>query len=169
MIPTKCLHKIIDNADADGPSTCSNDIPNENEIMTVVHSALICRKQMSEQSGYKGLDVSKQLARSFVPEMLHLYLDVLMKGQEAVDDFFDNKCFGDTADNDSNDYGDSETVSDSDDDIGSEDEEEYADNVDINEGNWQLCLNFHSNFSNTKLYYYYCLCPQTIFEYVVLI
>lgn len=118
MIPTKSLHKIIEMADADVSSTYSNDPSIETNIMTVVHSALICRKQLSEQPGFMGLNVSKQSVRSVVPEMLQLYLDVLMKGQEAVDDYFDRKS---DEDNDDGDYCEVET-DESDDEDDSEDE-----------------------------------------------
>lgn len=127
MIPMKSLHKIIEKVDADVSTIHSINTSVETDIMTVVHSALICRKQLSEQPGFVGLNASKQSARSVVPEMLQLYLDVLMKGQEAVDDFFHDKS---AAYEDFNDYGATDSDG-SDDDPDSEDE---ATSTDSNKG-----------------------------------
>lgn len=135
MIPTQCLHKIIDKADEDVTSVHSNNVSIEGDIMTVVHSALICRKQVSEHPGFNGLNVSKQSAQEIVPEMLQLFLHVLMKGQQAVDDFFEKKSSGDTIDDDCNDYDETES-DESDDDFDLEDDKESQDtNEAVNESN----------------------------------
>lgn len=104
MIPLKCLHKLLETAGEDADKTDS--VSNESDIMNAVHAALICRKSLSEHSGCKGLNVSKDLAKSIVPDVLSLFLSVVMKGQEAVDDYFDStasaSCSG--AEIDSGDY-----------------------------------------------------------------
>lgn len=86
---------------------------------------------MDEQPGFKGLNVSKESARSVVPELLHLWLSVLSKGQEAVDDFFNNKAFGETEVDDDSNYCDGIESDESDDDTDSEDEEDNS-NVKVN-------------------------------------
>lgn len=127
MIPTKCLHEMIQaNEDTEPLSKVSNDVPYENDIMTIVHSALICRKQLDEMPGYKGLNVSKELVRSVVPELLHLWLSVITKGQDAIDDFFNNKAFAENENGDDSDYCGGMESDDSDDEMDSDDEKEKS-------------------------------------------
>lgn len=137
MIPTKRLHEMIQTEDEDmaPSSTHANNVAFESHIMTIVHSALICRKLLDEQPGYKGLNVSKELARSVVPELLHLWLSVVSKGQDAIDDFFNSKTFGETeVDEDSNYSGGIES-DDSDDDTDLEDVEDKS-NEGVNKSNY---------------------------------
>lgn len=125
MIPTKRLHEMIQTAlDAAPPSSQVDNIAYESNIMTIVHAGLICRKQLTEHPGHVGLNVSKELARSVVPELLHLWLCVVSKGQDAVDDFFNDK---EKELTEVEDYYDVIESDDSDDDTDFEDEEETSD------------------------------------------
>lgn len=126
LIPKKYLFELLtENNDQDDITfrNTSKDT-NENYIMTIVHAALITRQCLSEHPEYNGLNFSNELARKVVPELLHLFLSVLMKGQSAIDDFFNNN--GDSYDNDEE-IGtdldsDDDSDLDSDDDSDSEDE-----------------------------------------------
>lgn len=123
LIPKNYLYEIFIANDKenipDAPVTF-----NESDVMTIVHAGLLIRKNLSEHPTYAGLNVSKELAKSVVPQNLHLLLSFIAKGQEAVDDFFneksdvnDHEYYYDNTDN---------TELDSDDDSDSEEEEEES-------------------------------------------
>lgn len=135
LVPRKRLHELIQTADEDVvPSSMhTNNLSYESDVMTIVHSALLCRKQLDEQPGYKGLNVSNELSRSVVPELLHLWLSVVSKGHEAVDDFFNNKDCEETEVDEFN-YCAGVDSDESDDDTDVEDEEEKP-NERVNDSN----------------------------------
>lgn len=133
LIPKKYLHEALLAKEDLGqlPSPNVSIASNETDIMDIVHTALKVRKRMSEHRDYTGLNVSKELAKSVVSEYLLLFLSVLAKGQEAVDEFFDNNSNDNTSGNqcdDDDDDGignndDLEDDLDSDDDSDPEDDD----------------------------------------------
>lgn len=138
VIPIKRLHEIIQAEDecVVSSSTDFSKILNDDDIMSIVHTALLLRKKLAEHRGYTGFDVLKELAQSVVPEYLYLFLCVLMKGQEAVDDFFNKKTSGDTHSGSyDNDHDEFET-DDSDDENDLEDEEDSNTTEHVNESNY---------------------------------
>lgn len=129
LIPTKYICELAianDQQQNDYTTTNASEVSNENDIMNIVHLALLSRKILSEHSEYKGLNVSKELAESVVPKILYLYLSVLMRGQEAVDEFFENNNNFDHHDYKDIDYNDiDDDDDDSDDDTDTDPDPEY--------------------------------------------
>ena len=63
--------------------------PENEDFRTIVHAALRIRGDLKSWPGHSGFDISKESSVTVIPDSLHLFLGVLMQGEEILDSFAD--------------------------------------------------------------------------------
>lgn len=119
LIPKKYMHNF---PSENCTETTTSMGFRETEINYIVHAALTIRKYLLENHCYNGLNISTEWVKSVVPDLLYLFLSVLMRGLEAVDDFFDDESGVDSEDNEDSNFGNDENTDSENEDTDSENE-----------------------------------------------